>query len=242
MNDTDDWNPKRILTPAEAGRAIYIDFEGRTDEAPALLGVLYAEGKHASPDRLVLRHDVLDPAMAPLVGAATFESVHRYDTRACTLPQALADVLRRAKHQNRLIVSWSQHEGRIIGEAGNSAWVRRQLGRRYVDGKAMAKRWRTQRHPDLKFTFDTHGGANKLIRYLPLVGYELPDSYGSGKVGGWIHQTRDALQRRPTWEKLTAPQQQRWLDLLEHNAHDLFGLRAVVERAAADLASPPDGT
>lgn len=198
----------RTLTPEQAAKAIYIDFEGRIDEPPALLGVLYAEGRKASPDRLVMRHEILDPGLRELVG--------------------------RAVKQDRVIVSWSQHE---LGELSEAGLHDERLTNRFVDGKVTAKRWRRAIHPGVEFPFDTSGGANKLVRYLDLIDYELPATYGLGKVGTWLAQTREALSKRQSWADLTETQQARWSRLLEHNANDLVGLREVVTRAAGELGA-----
>ena len=46
------------LTAAEAERALYIDFEGQTDKAPVLLGILGRRGKGDEPSVFQL---VVDP-------------------------------------------------------------------------------------------------------------------------------------------------------------------------------------
>src|SRR5688572_2796089 len=107
-------NDSAQMTPDEAARAIYIDFEGRKDEHPAVLGLLYAEGRAASPDRVVLRQDVIDRALWPTVGWSTFSWVYRYDTDARSLAQSVQELLQRARHQDRLIVAWSEHDLRVV--------------------------------------------------------------------------------------------------------------------------------
>ena len=62
-------NTTEILDPAQAAKAIYIDFEGRADRAPGLLGVFYAQGrKRPHEGRLVLRQDVVDDDLSPAAG------------------------------------------------------------------------------------------------------------------------------------------------------------------------------
>ena len=63
-----DSRAAEIISPEEAQRAYYVDFEGPSGGAPVLLGWLYAEGRQASDSRLVMRHDILDPDLASVVG------------------------------------------------------------------------------------------------------------------------------------------------------------------------------
>ncbi len=53
-----------LLTPIEAKRAIYIDFEGNTDTKPTLLGILYTPDpdKHTPFPAHVLRQWILESA------------------------------------------------------------------------------------------------------------------------------------------------------------------------------------
>ena len=101
---------KRRLTPDEAERAVYIDFEGRINETPVLLGIAYATGRPISDTKLVTVHYLLEQPFQRLRGACTVETLHRYEQRNATLSQALNEVIRLARSRDRLIVSWSQHE------------------------------------------------------------------------------------------------------------------------------------
>lgn len=230
-------NAGATLTPEEARRAIYIDFEGRMNEPPALLGVLYAEGKDASEDRLVLRHDILDPALKTLDEAVDFEGVYRYDTSVWSIRASVLDVVRRAKNQKRHIVSWSRYDATAIAEHGTTAYNRRILNMWYRDGKATARRWRTRCRPDLEFPRSGMRGAHQLTVYLDVFDYPLPDDYGKGTVGDRLRDVRTALATRGDWDSLTEIQQGKWRGVLNHNAADLYGMRTVVIGAAAELAA-----
>jgi hypothetical protein len=201
---SDPSDAKATLSLEQAERAIYIDFEGRKGETPALLGVLYAEGRAASPGRLVLRQDVLDESLWPLVGEVQLSSNARYETSVRTLTQAMHDVLLRAEAQSRHVVSWSQYERTTI--LGHDLGARDEILflRWYRDGKATARRWRVAVHPDVRFQFDSRRGAHQLTRYLELIDYELPASYGSSRVGEWIRDTRDTLAKRHEFDAFTA--------------------------------------
>ena len=151
-----------ILTVAEADNAIYFDFEGAKDETPVLLGALYAEGiKSPNQDHLVLRHDLVDPAFAPLLEVVRprSPSIYRYDTSSRPLRQAYSDLVGRARAQDRLMVSWSRHELTMSLEAGLPRTLREDFVERFRDGKATAKRWRTLTRPNVAFERDIAVGS-----------------------------------------------------------------------------------
>jgi hypothetical protein len=230
-------NAKQPMSIDEARRAIYIDFEGCQGEEPALLGVLYAEGRAASEGRLVLRQDVVDSALRPLVGFVDFGGYYRYDSEGRTIRQAVADVCSRARHQRRCIVSWSRHDADVIAEYGRSRYNQAILNSWYRDGKATARRWKTLCHPEWDFQRDGFRGANQLTRYLEAIGYDPPADYGKGAVGDRIRAVRRSLQRRGSWDDLPSAAQDKWVGLLSHNSCDLDGMREVVLVAAAALAN-----
>ena len=230
-------NPyKRILTPSEAVRAIYIDFEGRKDEPPALLGSLYFEGRKTSDvDRLVLRHDILDPALQCLAGAVDLDGLHRYDCYARSLPQAIQDLVRRAENQDRSIVAWSHHEIRKIDEAELSAYLDQRIERRYRDGKATARSWRLTLFPEWQLVRDDSGRADRLPLYFERIGFDVPSAYQGGNVGETIKRLRRSLVGGGGWVDLTDNQQRRWTELLLHNFYDCDGLREIVQLSAREL-------
>ena len=233
---------KRTLTPAQAARAIYIDFESRADQPPAVLGVLYAEGRRRIDEgRVVLRQDVVDPNLVEAAGAVDLggdDDLHRYDTRCGRLRESLQAIVQRAVAQDRLIVSWSRHDWKVAVKYGDlDDDTVRVFSERFRDGKATARRWRRCRRPDVVFTRDTSGGTDKLARYFDLMGFHVPARYGSGLVARNIRWVEDALTKRGRFERLTARQQEAWKDVLVHNRYDCVGLRRVVTAAAEGLSA-----
>src|SRR4029079_12436367 len=91
------------LTPEEASRALYIDFEGQQDKPPVLLGVT----RWSKPTQLRLVNQVIcGERFAPLaqVGGLAQE----------TLRHSRRDVLLRAKAHDRRIVAWTEHERKVV--------------------------------------------------------------------------------------------------------------------------------
>jgi hypothetical protein len=230
-----------VLTPAQAANAIYIDFEGRQDQRPGLLGVLYAEGKH-SPDqrRIILRHDIVGRDLCALEGAIGLTwpgLVYRYDTSATTVGRSIVNLVRRAKAQDRLIVAWSRHDLDVALKHGNiGGWATDELIDRYRDGKKTARQWLAALRPDVTFPRDAFGGTHKLARYLELTDFFVPPEYGPGLVADNLKRVSAGVANRGAYEHMTPGQQRAWRDVLWHNLYDCFGLRHVVRLAAKELA------
>jgi hypothetical protein len=125
------------LTLVQARHAIYIDFEGRKNEAPAVLGTLWMRSsRSAEPSTLQY---VLDRglARANLPGAT-----------ATPLPGELNSLLRRCRKQDRVLVGWSLHEVNKVREFVPE--LADEFDALYRDAKSVAKAWRSLLHPELQ--------------------------------------------------------------------------------------------
>jgi hypothetical protein len=211
---TDRARPFRHLSEAEALRALYIDFEGEQDRLPVLLGV-HRRGRGARP---FVQQDVLDEAFAGLAGSCL------------SLHDAVEKVVRRAEHGDRRIVSWTEHELKVVRTlAAEDPELVARFEARFVNARAVAERWRNK----------LHGGdkpdPGRLVDYLALSGYPVPEEAAAGDVGETIRDMRGRIERGlPP----TPGQQARWDRLLEHNRHDCAGMRHVCLRATAELSDP----
>ena len=201
----------RRLSAAEALRALYIDFEGRIDEPPVLLGV-HRRGRGAEP---YVQQDVVD---------ATFEGlVPRY----MPLRDAVANVVMRAERRDRRIVAWSEHELKVVRTlADEDPGLVAEFEARFVNALAFAKYWRNKLHDG------DRPEVGHLADYFALIGYHVPDDAGPGQVGATIRDVRARLEDR---KLLTPSQQVRWNRLVEHNRHDCAGMRAICLRATREL-------
>jgi hypothetical protein len=208
---TDHARPFRHLTEAEALRALYVDFEGEKDRPPVLLGV-HRRGRGARP---FVQQDVLDEGFAGLAGSCL------------SLHDAVEKVVRRAEHGDRRIVAWTEHELRVVRTLRDEdpALVA-HFETRFVNARAVAERWRNKVHDGDK------PERGRLVDYLALVGYPVPEEAGGGDVGETIRAIRGRLERGPS---PTPTQRERWDRLLEHNRHDCVGMRRVCISAAREL-------
>lgn len=209
---TDHGHAFKRLTAAEALRALYVDFEGEKDEPPVLLGVLRHSGRGSRP---FVHQVVVDETFASLAASAM------------SLREAVATVVVRAERGDRRIVSWTEHDLEVVRTLGGDdpALVAR-FEARYVNARAVAERWRNR----------LHGGdgpqPGRLVDYLALIGYPVPEEAVGGHVGDTIRSIRPRLERGLS---PTLAQRDRWDHLLEHNRHDCAGMRRVCLRATKEL-------
>jgi hypothetical protein len=208
--------PTVALAPEDAHRALYIDFEGRKDQPPILLGCTRRARVHSD---LSVWQAITDPRFESLARADGLESL--------TLADAVARILARAEAKDRLIVAWSQHELDVVGEYAPEHLER--FASRYVNARTLAVRWRNK----------CHGGAkpasNTLADYLELIGYRVPDGAGPGRAGETIGILERAFDAGRTANYLTDNQRRRWRDLRAHNRHDCTGMRSVCTIAAEEI-------
>jgi|ETNmetMinimDraft_8_1059916.scaffolds.fasta_scaffold09633_5 hypothetical protein len=228
-------NYQEVLSPLDAHRAIYIDFEGFKDQPPALLGTLWAYGRRPTDKRLRCVHDIHHTSLQQITGAVELKTgfLESYEQRAYSIEQSINGTARLAEAQNRLIVSWSTHELVQIAEGELSPELFEFFRGRYRDGKATAKAWFKQAG------LSTATGSNKLVRYLKEAGYPLPDYYGLGQTTQRLRSVIAGVQKRGSYSKLVASQQEKWYHLLFHNLVDCHGLRHVTKFAALELADLP---
>ena len=202
---------RRILSRAEVERATFIDFEGRIDAPPVLLGV----ATFRDPDAEVLKL-VIEDRYRPAAGAK--------DLRTVDLAEAVGTVVVLAEQRDGPIVGWSRHEEEVVRRRCPAPLAER-FSARYVNAIPTAARWRRAlgiaRHPD----------GERLARYLRLAGLRVAPVHGPGRTGSTLAVLGSALDRGRGYEALTPRRKARWTALLEHNRIDVLGMREVCDRA-----------
>jgi len=116
-----------LLGTMEARRALYVDYEGSKDRPPTVLGYLM--------DR-TLAAGIVEPLFAPCHKKHRAEHAALADHRQ--LVECLVD---RAEGEDRLVVSWSRHDLRLMEGILQGDELRLGvLGRRYRDARLTARR------------------------------------------------------------------------------------------------------
>ena len=208
----------------EAERGIYIDFEGRPTHHPALLGCAYSSGD--------LTESVVGQA---LVG--DWSDATRVRTAIASLPpegrlpsqdlhQVLDALLTLAEHEDRRVLSYSQHELRMIRLYAPDLYDRTlDL---YRDPKKGLKRWWYQR-----FSEDPPEDKHRLQMYLSLLGCQ---DYASGEpkfVGGVISAFESFVESDTS--SLPDDFGDQWMAALRKNRDDCEGVRCAIIKGLSDL-------
>jgi len=212
----------RLLTIDDADSGIYIDFEGRTDLPPILLGI----STQGTDDTPALTQVVLDETFAPAADAASLDVL-----QITSVVETLVD---RAGEERVPLIGWSAHEVDVV-ESHCSPELARRFKACYVDAKDTARAAkRASRSPQPPARGRVKGHA--LARYMELVGFDVPWPFGPGRTGNTIQVLEAALDRHADWLQLTPRQRARWSLLLSHNRYDCEGTRSVAQWATGILA------
>jgi hypothetical protein len=143
------FDPERVITSREAQRALYLDFEGRTDEAPTVLGVLYNQSRSGTQVRWSMEQAVVEQQLAWLEDVATVSYFSRYRNDARSLTEVLQSYVRLAEKQDRLIVAWSRHDLEVVERTLANDDLVERFRARYRNARKTGTRWLTICRPDL---------------------------------------------------------------------------------------------
>lgn len=181
-------------------RAIYMDFEGYSDQLPAFCGVqIESEFKQV----------VFDPS---LVLAAQYKRLEQqsFDAFAYSLAET-------ARMDNRLIVAYSQYEVNVI-----KTFAGVDISACYVDAHKLAKYWKNKCHHGEPI----EGWGLK--DFLAFIGYKRGQYLGEQKSTKRIRAVSTMLEKRGSYESLTPTVKAQWTKVLEHNRIDVQGMKELV--------------
>ena len=214
------------VTPADADRALYLDFEGLMGEVPCLLGV--RSGLLGPTEQFIL-----DAGLAPMDG---YESPSITWTVRAVDPVALfrrlrADVLR----DGRRVFAWSTRESQAMADLLAED---PELAAFWTDAVENAiphaRAWKRRHHADVEFPAVDRRGRHRLECYEQLLGIHRMTVHGGGLTTKRIRGVRTGLARHGAADLMTRTQKGYWTKLLVHNELDCAGLAAVVARVAED--------
>jgi hypothetical protein len=208
------------MTFAEAGDAIYIDFECRAREIdrPAILGVV-------RPDGTVTQY-VVDPALADA-------AVAQADCRVASLSDVLRELADECQKKRCRLVSWSSFDMKVILVADPPTRILAALSTAHFDALDIVPRWAaTYGFKADKKKFETR---NQLHKFFPLAGYRPDWRYEAATPAAWIRHVRAQMAASGGRYRHVNHQTKRdWQALLRYNRHDCLGLRHLTLRAAAE--------
>jgi hypothetical protein len=219
------------LSPTEAERAIYIDFEGTAVDPPSLLGAEWLDADDLHFIQYVLEEGLWPAAQAKAKAPGRFCEPASWDD--------LTEVRRVAESDDRRVIAWSIHErdqlASCLSDADDQAWFAEHV----LNAIPLAKRWKRRFHADVVFKVDPklRRGRHQLHRYFELIGYTVPTAFGPGNSAQRIRYVREMLDNKGSdYSALTSTAKAKWTKALEHNWHDCNGLRELMIRCAHDLS------
>jgi hypothetical protein len=213
------------LTLEEARRAIYLDFEGRKNESPALLGTLWVPLRRSTPK--FLQH-ALEPSLR----------THALDgkLRFAPLRSRILAVLSRAQREDRMLVGWSSYEVKVVRRhCPSQALAFEEI---YRDAKIVAKRWRSKLHPELNVHDTEWGPTHTLAKYERFLGIERPEDLGAKEMAESVKRLRKAAERYGSLDDAPASTLPHLEHLMEHNRYDCIDTREIALRVLTDLERP----
>jgi hypothetical protein len=209
------------LRAEEVRSAIYIDYEGTTNQTPTLLGVLW-------PETDVVRQVVFERLFD--------DAAHARGCQMADLVPTLRKIIRVAIDNGCVIAAWSGHELDVVEGFPDERDFIEPFRRHFRDAKALGKAWARKCWPEVEFPRDRRVGRYQLARFFPLAQYEVSPIHGAGHTGDRIRYLRSMLENREgNFESLPPGSKRKWSNLLAHNRHDCLGMRQVCQSAAHGL-------
>lgn len=198
---------KPKVTAKEIARAIFIDYEGNIDADPTLLG-WRIDGQHYAA--------ILDERFTTCSNRFRAKGIV-YAPHA-GLAQELVD---KAQNEDRVIVSWSEHDLRLISNV-LSEQDQPALLSRYRNAITVARSWHYR-------TLGERAPEGTLSYFNRLLGFPVPQKYGTGKVGQGLRLIRNQLQEGRQYPDLTPKARASWIAVVKHNELDLRSMEFLLK-------------
>ena len=229
---------KRKLTKREFMNAIFIDFEGaktgtNTEPDYSDLNCRKFVGMMWMTNCVNLHQFILEPSLKLCAtiyddAAKNLCEKHRvrwFSTRENAERSFTDEILKR---KNRLIVSWSSHDWKIMdrmmkdGDFTKAEYS--EIEGRWVDGKHIAKVWNREK------LSGKVKSPHRLKDYCDLIGNEMPDGKNISTKMSYLSKV---LENKRHFDELTKSQIENCKHICEYNFYDLEGMRAVIDKAVS---------
>ena len=230
---------KRKLTKREFMNAIFIDFEGaktgtNTEPDYSDLNCRKFVGMMWMTNCVNLHQFILEPSLKLCAtiyddAAKNLCEKHRvrwFSTRENAERSFTDEILKR---KNRLIVSWSSHDWKIMDRMMKDGDFTKdeysEIEGRWVDGKHIAKVWNREK------LSGKVKSPHRLKDYCDLTGYEMPDGKNISTKMSYLSKV---LENKRHFDDLTESQIEKWKHICEYNFYDLEGMRAVLHKTVSE--------
>jgi hypothetical protein len=220
-----------VITPQEARRGVYLDFEGHLEGPPVLAGRLIGESDFA--------WTVFDE---------TFFGAARDGTeRAATgnLGDYLEDLVSLCEKQDRRLICFTEHELDVIRTVGGALFQR--ACSLYRNTNLLAKQWFTTCQPETYTRLKREAAKREFRRtgvglkdYLDVawVSCPFPAQYRNHEPATALGIVRSQLEERACqWSRLAKKRKFLWTRTLRYNRADWEGLRCLTTFLSSKVAA-----
>ncbi len=198
---------KDRIKPEELSKAIFIDYEGNIDRSPTLLGWRVDGITYAA---------ILEEAFSTC--SDRYRAKNIFYRPHCDVARQLLNL---ALEENRILVSWSEHDLRVIN-AALSDEDQTKLLVHFRNAIKTAKSWHAS-------TFNSRAPQRDLPYFSKRLGFPIPPRYGPGKVGQGLRLIRNQLLEGRQYADLTPKARKCWVEVVKHNALDLRAMEYVLK-------------
>ena len=205
----------KTLTRDEADRAIYIDFEGREEKPPSLVGVL------------------VDNVYSAIILNPEFKSVaENRKLFEQPLEQFVTDTLSTACRERRVIVAWSEHELNTMQEFNDGTLEERyrnanKLVKNFFKTKPTFKKLKKEIKKSAKWNKNKVGLKDLL--WLDYVKYVYPTHLKSFSPAKAISRMEDQLAKYSDYLKVSPGTKRSFSNLITYNEHDCRGMSHLID-------------
>ena len=212
-------------SPMSTQPLVYIDFEGRKEKPPVLLGELWKDG-----DREEFFQSILDEQLATA-------RVARRHLKVDALEVVVRRLLDRARRENRLIVAWSNHEKEMIRKFAELTDPELSvLESCYVNAIRPARPWRRALVPEWHPEEETLKGYFAATAFQPTLSQRV-----NREPARWIEHTQDRIAATGSYRKVGATVKRDWQNLLTYNEDDCRGVMPRVQEVTTREHSSVEG-
>lgn len=207
------------VTPEEAARGIYFDYEGNEEAAPAVLGWCCEES---------VRHFIVDPALAPY---ASLENP-KHAVSVAPLEDALGRMVELARREDRRIFGFTMHEVHVTEQYCRDRATSDWICENYLNAKRYIDRW-VRRLVQAGAIEEPESRA--LVSLMPLVGMRYTPGRGPGTVGPGLTRLRGQLRRHASAADTSPGSRRHWWRVIGHNATDVLATQMLTSAAVTGL-------
>lgn len=197
-----------ILTRDDIKRAIFVDYEGSKDKPPTLLGYMIDGDVNAA---------IVEPCFSDC--RKRYKAKHAVSADHLTI---VKELVHRAKNENRVIISWSEHDYKqmitALGQHRNEVLL---LTKQFRNAIFSARQWIKKKYPKVTIK------RNDLASMMKVTGHRVPDKYGPNLVGDALRLLREQLSKGRKYADLAGAAVNGWRTVVKHNVHDLKGMQHV---------------